>query len=236
MSTDFESPAQATCSAGSRRSVVRLHRVATGRIHLARPGRRRWCVRQVTTPGCSPSPEFPSIAAAPHCLRPSHRYPSGQGRGPARRRRRACRPGTTRVALQDLGTRPGEATGLECRRACAVHALRSLSSLSPTRSTRAPIKILVRVCVGDATRLWQRHARRRTSLEDRDIAALRQRDDDGIGSAFVELAQFVAEPPCVDPDDRIVACVEVRALAVQLVSKDRFLEPGSLPGQAFVRR
>jgi hypothetical protein len=62
--------------------------------------------------------------------------------------------------------------------------------------------------------LWQRRAGRRTSLENRDVAAFRQRDDDGIGSALVKLAQFVAQPPGIDSHDRIVARVEIRAFAV----------------------
>ena len=66
-------------------------------------------------------------------------------------------------------------------------------------------------------------------FEDRHVAALRQRDDDGIGSALVVLAQFVAEPPRVDPNHRIGTAVEVRPLPVELVGEDRFLERVSLP-------
>ena len=69
-------------------------------------------------------------------------------------------------------------------------------------------------------------------FEGGHVAALRQRDDDGIGSALVVLAQFVAEPPRVDPNDRIGTAVEVRPLPVQLVGEDRFLERVSLPVQA----
>ena len=74
--------------------------------------------------------------------------------------------------------------------------------------------------------------RRGIRFEGGHVSALRQRDDDGIGSALVVLAQFVAEPPRVDPNHRIGTAVEVRPLPVQLVGEDRFLERVSLPIQA----
>ena len=63
-----------------------------------------------------------------------------------------------------------------------------------------------------------------TRFEDGHVAALRQRDDDGIGSPLVVLAQFVAQPPGIDPNHRIGTAIEVRSLPVQLVGEDRFLE------------
>ena len=69
-------------------------------------------------------------------------------------------------------------------------------------------------------------------VEGGHIAALRQRDDDRIGSALVVLAKFVAEPPRVDSDHRIGTAVEVRPLPIELVGEDRFLERVSLPVQA----
>ena len=69
-------------------------------------------------------------------------------------------------------------------------------------------------------------------FEDRYVAALRQRDDDGIGSSLVVLAQFVAKAPGVHPDDGIGTAVEVRSLSVQLVGENRFFERMALPGQS----
>ena len=71
-------------------------------------------------------------------------------------------------------------------------------------------------------------------FEDGHVAALGQRDDDGIGSALVVLAQFVAESPRIDPNHRIGAAIEVRSLSVQLMGEDRFLERMSRPGQALL--
>ena len=71
-------------------------------------------------------------------------------------------------------------------------------------------------------------------FEKGHVAALRQRDDDGVRSALVELAQFVAEPPGIDPNDRISTAIEVRALPVQLVGDHRFLERMALPSQRLI--
>ena len=71
----------------------------------------------------------------------------------------------------------------------------------------------------------------RIRLEHRYVAALRQRDQDGFGSALVVLAQLVAKASGVHPNDGVGTAVEVRSLSVQLVGQDRFFERVALPGQ-----
>jgi hypothetical protein len=69
-------------------------------------------------------------------------------------------------------------------------------------------------------------------LKGRHIAALRQRDHDRLPwRVGVVLAQLVAEPTGINPNDRIEAGIELGVTAVQLERQDLFFETVRLTGK-----